>query len=80
MRKSTWNKVCGIMDSTRLTKEAKKDRILNIFAQQRYIDIPLLRGCLREIGYDPTDEEIFSELKRRVKPKSSRTIRITSHP
>lgn len=66
MRKSTWKKVCEIMDSTRLTNEAKKDRILNIFAKQRYIDITLLRGCLREIGYDPTDEEIFSELIKRI--------------
>jgi len=57
------------MDSTRLTKEEKKDRILNIFVQQRYIDMPLLRGCLREIGYDPTDEEIFSELKRIAKAR-----------
>jgi len=69
MRKSTWEKICKIMDSTHLTNEAKRERILNIFARQRYIDIPLLRGCLREIGYDPTDEEIFSELKRTAKTK-----------
>lgn len=52
MRKSTVNQLMNIMDNPKLSVQEKTRLILQVFAKQKRVDAPLLRGLLRELGQD----------------------------
>jgi len=59
MRKETVHKIFTIMDNEKLSNQEKTEKILQIFAKQKKIDLPFLKGLLRELG----QEEFLKKLE-----------------
>lgn len=62
MNKNTVKKIFSIMDNPKLTNEEKTKHILQIFAKQKYVDIPFLKGILRELG----QTELLNKLEKKL--------------